>query len=81
MVINGTKYTFYSSGEYMYHVNLGLVERSKTDLALVQDVYTVNTTINEKRETYEYNKRGPLIAFDRKLKATMLLHIMLLKLI
>lgn len=56
------------TGEYMYHVNLGLVERSKLDLALTQDVYEVTTTVNEKQETYSYNERGILDIFDAKLK-------------
>ena len=58
------------TGEYMYHVNLGLVERSKIDLATTQDVYEVTTTVNEKQETYTYNKRGILSVFDAKLKQT-----------
>lgn len=56
------------TGEYMYHVNLGLVERSKLDLAVTQDVYEVTTTVNEKQETYSYNQRGILSIFDAKLK-------------
>lgn len=58
------------TGEYMYHVNLGLVERSKLDLATTQDVYEVKTTVNEKQETYSYNQRGGLSVFDSKLKNT-----------
>lgn len=58
------------TGEYMYHVNLGLVERSKLDLAVTQDVYKVDTTVNEKQETYSYNKRGDLAIYDAKLKNT-----------
>lgn len=56
------------TGEYMYHVNLGLVERSKIDLATTQDVYEVTTTVNEKQETYTYNQRGILSIFDSKMK-------------
>lgn len=58
------------TGEYMYHVNLGLVERSKIDLAVTQDVYTVTTTVNEKQEEYIYNARGILSLFDANLKQT-----------
>lgn len=58
------------TGEYMYHVNLGLIERSKLDLAVTQDVYKVDTTVNEKQETYSYNKRGDLAIYDAKLKNT-----------
>ena len=58
------------TGEYMYHVNLGLVERTKIDLATTQDVYEVTTTVNEKQETYSYNQRGVLSIFDAKLKQT-----------
>ena len=58
------------TGEYMYHVNLGLVERSKVDLATTQDVYDVTTTVNEKQENYSYNQRGDLAIYDAKLKNT-----------
>ena len=58
------------TGEYMYHVNLGLVERSKLDLATTQDVYDVTTTVNEKQENYSYNQRGDLAIYDAKLKNT-----------
>ena len=58
------------TGEYMYHINLGLVERSKIDLATTQDVYQVTTTVNEKQEDYIYNQRGILSIFDANLKQT-----------
>ncbi len=61
---------YIKTGEYMYHVNLGLVERTKLDLALTQDVYNVTTTVNEKQEDYIYNQRGSLSIFDAKLKNT-----------
>ena len=70
MVIDGNQYTFYNTGEYMYHVNLGLVERSKIDLAITQDVYNVVTTVNQKKETYKYNARGILAIYDARLKET-----------
>ncbi len=61
---------YQKTGEYMYHVNLGLVERSKLDLATTQDVYDVTTTVNEKQENYSYNQRGDLAIYDAKLKNT-----------
>ena len=70
MVIDGNQFTFYNTGEYMYHVNLGLVERSKIDLAITQDVYNVVTTVNQKKETYKYNARGILAIYDARLKET-----------
>lgn len=70
LILNGNKFTFYSAGEYMYHINLGLVERSKIDLAVTQDVYTAVNTINQKQERYIYNARGILSIFDSRLKVT-----------
>ena len=70
MIIDGNQFTFYNTGEYMYHVNLGLVERSKIDLAITQDVYNVVTTVNQKKETYKYNARGILAIYDARLKET-----------
>lgn len=70
LVLNGNQYTFYNTGEHMYHVNLGLVERSKIDLGVTQDVYNTVTTVNQKQETYQYNARGILDVFDAKLKRT-----------
>lgn len=63
-------YDYRKTGEYMYHVNLGLVERSKIDLAVTQDVYNVTTTVNEKQEDYIYNQRGNLSIYDANLKHT-----------
>ena len=63
-------YDYKKTGEYMYHVNLGLVERSKIDLAVTSDVYNVTTTVNEKQEDYIYNERGFLSIFDANLKQT-----------
>ena len=57
-------------GEYMYHINLGLVERSKTDIGITQDVYTVRTTVNQKMETYGYDNREILGVYDYRLKKT-----------
>ena len=70
LVVDGNQFTFYNTGEYMYHVNLGLVERSKIDLAITQDVYNVVTTVNQKKETYKYNARGILAIYDARLKET-----------
>lgn len=63
-------YEYKRTNEYMFHVNLGLVERAKMDLAVTQDVYNITTTVNEKREDYIYNKRGILALFDANLKHT-----------
>lgn len=63
-------YDYRKTGEYMYHVNLGLVERSKIDIAVTQDVYNVTTTVNEKQEDYIYNERGNLSIYDANLKQT-----------
>ncbi len=63
-------YDYRKTGEYMYHVNLGLIERSKIDLAVTQDVYNVTTTVNEKQQDYIYNGRGNLSIFDANLKHT-----------
>lgn len=63
-------YEYKRTNEYMFHVNLGLVERAKMDLAVTQDVYNITTTVNEKREDYIYNKRGILALFDANLKQT-----------
>ena len=70
LTLQGNKYTFYSSGEYMYHINLGLVERSKADLALTADVMNATTTINHKEETYQYIQRGDLGLYDARLMET-----------
>lgn len=70
LILNGNKVTFHKAGEYMYHVNLGLIERSKVDLALTQDVHTVDTTVNQKQETYYYDLRNPANIFDAKLQQT-----------
>ncbi len=70
IILNGNKLTFHKAGEYMYHVNLGLIERAKADLAVTQDVYTVDTTINQKQETYYYDLRNPANIFDAKLQQT-----------
>ena len=70
LILEGNQYTFYNTGEYMYHINLGLIERSKIDLATTQDVYNVVTTVNQKQETYKYNARGILAIYDARLKET-----------
>ena len=70
LILNGNKVTFHKAGEYMYHVNLGLIERAKADLALTQDVHTVDTTVNQKQETYYYDLRNPANIFDAKLQQT-----------
>ena len=70
LVLEGNQYTFFNTGEYMYHINLGLIERSKIDLATTQDVYNVVTTVNQKQETYKYNARGILAIYDARLKET-----------
>ena len=70
LILNGNKYTFYSAGEYMYHINLGLVERTKIDFAVTQDVYETTTTVNQKKEDYIYNARGILGIYDVRLKET-----------
>lgn len=60
----------YSTGKYMYHINLGLVERSKADVAVTQDVYKIDTTVNEKQETYNYDQRGSLEIYNTLLRET-----------
>ena len=68
---NAATYLEYrKTGEYMYHINLGLIERSKIDAAVTQDVYDVVTTVNQKQERYAYNQRGELNIFDANLKQT-----------
>ena len=70
---NGNAATYFEyrkTGEYMYHINLGLIERSKIDAAVTQDVYDVTTTVNQKQEVYAYNQRGELNIFDANLKKT-----------
>ena len=65
-----TYFEYRRTGEYMYHINLGLIERSKIDAAVTQDVYDIVTTVNQKQETYAYNQRGELNIFDANLKQT-----------
>ena len=69
-VFQGNNMSFYDAGEYMYHINLGLIERSKIDVGITSDVYKVVTTVNQKEETYVYNARGNLGIYDSVLKQT-----------
>ena len=41
--------------EYMLNINLGLVEREYTDLAVSKDLYSAKVVVNNKLLTYNYN--------------------------
>lgn len=51
-------------GEYMLHINLGLIERTETDISLLKDLYKVTVIVNEQKMTKEFNPYGTTTNYD-----------------
>ena len=50
------KYTYYKPiNEYFSQINLGLVQRNETDVAVTQDLYKAGVVVNQDELTYKYN--------------------------
>lgn len=50
--------------EYMLHINLGLIERTETDMSLLKDLYKVTLVVNEQKMTKEFNPYGDVSAYN-----------------
>lgn len=59
--VNGTKRYV---EEYMLHINLGLIERTETDVSLLKDLYKVTLIVNEQKMTKEFNPYGTTTDYD-----------------
>jgi len=57
--------------EYCHQINLGLLERERSDISVVKDLYTANVVVNEHLSTYHYNKLGEVTDEALKLQETL----------
>lgn len=52
----GKTTTYKTLYDYMFHINLGVKEREKTDLSVFKDLYKAEILVNEKEITKKFNK-------------------------
>lgn len=50
--------------EYMLHINLGLIERTETDISVLKDLYKVTVVVNEQKMTKEFNPYGKITNYE-----------------
>lgn len=51
--------------EYMLHINLGLIERTETDISVLKDLYKVTVVVNEQKMTKEFNPYGTTSGYEQ----------------